>query len=37
MKNEVYKIKNLSSFSYIDTNRADKGETSMEFNNLYYS
>jgi hypothetical protein len=28
MKSEMYKIKNLKSFSYIDTNRSDKGETS---------
>ena len=28
MKSEIYKIKNLSSFSFIDSNRSDKGETS---------
>ena len=28
MRSELYKIKNLNSFSYIDTNRSDKGETS---------
>ncbi len=32
MRSEMYKIKNLNSFTYIDTTRADKGETS---NHLY--
>ena len=31
MKNEIYKLKNLNSFTFIDTNRADKGETSKIF------
>lgn len=28
MKSDMYKLKNLSSFSFIDSNRSDKGETS---------
>ena len=28
MRNETSKIRNLNNFSYIDENRADKGETS---------
>jgi hypothetical protein len=38
MKGELYKIKNLNSFSFIDTNRSDKGETSKnKFNiNIIY-
>lgn len=31
MKSEIYKFKNLNSFSFIDTNRSDKGETSMVY------
>jgi hypothetical protein len=31
MRDEQYKIKNLNNFSYIDENRADKGETSKKF------
>ena len=30
MRNESYKVKNLANFTYIDENRADKGETSKK-------
>lgn len=31
IRSENYKLKNLNNFTYIDENRADKGETSKCF------
>jgi hypothetical protein len=31
MKGDIFKFKNLQSFSFIDTNKTDKGETSKIF------
>ena len=35
MRSEMYKLKNLNSFSFMDTNKTDKGETSKEQNLNY--
>ena len=32
MRNEISKLKYLHSFSFIDDNKADKGETSNQLN-----